>query len=49
MKSVLTCSIIEEKSGEFWSRVTNVCSPHQARLSSDIVASHLLGVEQVLN
>ena len=45
----LICSIIEEKSEEFWSRVTDVCSPHQAMLSSDIVSSHLLGVEQVTN
>ena len=29
--------------------MTDVCSPHQARLTSDIVSSHLLGVEQVID
>ena len=39
--------IIEEKVLEFWNNVSPICSPHEARLTENIVSPHLLGVEQV--
>jgi len=31
---------------EFWNNVSPICSPHEARLTENIVSPHLLGVEQ---
>jgi len=38
--------ISEEDVVSFWSTVPEDCSPHQAKLTQDIVSQHLLGVEQ---
>ena len=39
--------IIEEKVLDFWSNVSSICSPHEAKLTETIVSHHLMGVEQV--
>ena len=39
--------IIEEKVLGFWSNVSSICSPHEAKLTETIVSHHLMGVEQV--